>query len=66
MKMQELREKSDIELDRLLVTLRDRIRDLRFRVAARQLGDVRDIREAKKDVARILTLQKERRETKRG
>lgn len=58
MKISELRDKSDNELDRLLAELRNKVRDLRFRVAGRQLTDVRDIREAKRTIARILTLKK--------
>lgn len=63
MKISELREKSDIELDRLLSELRNRVRDLRFKVASRQLNDVREIREARKAVAQILTLKRSRRKT---
>jgi len=63
MKISELREKNDVELDRMLAELRNRVRDLRFKVAARQLGDVREIREARKAVAQILTLKRSRRKT---
>jgi large subunit ribosomal protein L29 len=58
MKISELRDKSENELDRMLSELRNKVRDLRFRVASRQLTDVRDIREAKRTIARILTLKK--------
>lgn len=61
MKITELREKTDVELDRLLADARDKVRDLRFKVAARQLSDVRDIRETRKIVARILTEKRSRR-----
>lgn len=61
MKIAELKEKTDVELDRLLAENRDKVRDLRFKVAARQLSDVRDIREARKLVARILTEKRSRR-----
>lgn len=57
MKMTELREKTDRELDRMLAEIRDRVRDMRFKIAARRLTDVRDIREARKDIARILALR---------
>ncbi len=57
MKMKELREKSEKELDRLLAEFRDKVRDMRFKIAARQLSDVRDVREARKVIARILTLK---------
>ncbi len=58
MKMKELREKTDRELDRLLAELRDKVRDMRFKIASRQLSDVRDVRAARKDIARILTIRK--------
>ncbi len=64
MTIKELREKSDVELDRLLANLRNKLRELRFKVTAKQLGGVRQIREAKKDIARILTLKKQGRPAK--
>lgn len=61
MKISELREKTDLELDRMLADFRNKVRDLRFRVTARQLSDVREIREARKAIAQILTLKRSRR-----
>jgi large subunit ribosomal protein L29 len=61
MKISELREKTDIELDRMLAEHRNKVRDLRFKVAARQLTDVREIRETRKAIAQILTLRRSRR-----
>ena len=58
MKISELREKSDVELDRMLAENRNKVRDLRFKVAARQLNDVREIREARKAIAQILTVKR--------
>ncbi len=60
MKIKELREKKDLELDKLLAELREEQHALRFKDSAKQLKDVRDIRIVKKDIARILTLKKER------
>jgi len=60
MDIKELRDKTDVELDRLLVELRNKTREQRFRIAARQLSDVREVRDAKKTIARILTLKKQR------
>lgn len=57
MKITELRDKSDVELDRTLTELRNKVRDMRFKVASRQMSSVRDIREAKRSIARILTLK---------
>ena len=61
MKIKELIEKADGELDKMLAENRDKVRALRFKVAARQLGDVREIREARKTVAQILTIKRARR-----
>lgn len=60
MDIKELRDKTDVELDRLLVELRNKTREQRFRIAARQLTGVRQVRDAKKTIARILTLKKQR------
>ncbi len=63
MEIKELREKTDVELDRLLADLRNKTREHRFRIAAKQLTDVRDVRDVKKTIARILTLKRQRKET---
>lgn len=60
MKIQEMRKKSEVELVALIKLLREMLRDLRFKVAARQHKDVRELRENKKDIARILTVLKEK------
>ncbi|OGL72489.1 50S ribosomal protein L29 [Candidatus Uhrbacteria bacterium RIFCSPHIGHO2_02_FULL_60_10] len=60
MDIKELRDKSEAELARLLNELRDRERGLRFRVAARQQNDVREIRDTRKAIARLLTVQRQR------
>jgi ribosomal protein L29 len=55
MDMKEIKEKSEAEISRLVAQERDRIRDLRFKDSAGQLKKVRDLRAAKKTVARLLT-----------
>lgn len=60
MKVKELREKSDVELERLLAELREKTRDARFRMAGREFPDVREARVAAKTIARILTLKTQR------
>lgn len=60
MKIKELREKSEIELDKELAELQSKMQDQRFAVAGRRLTRVREMRSARKDIARILTLKKER------
>ena len=60
MKIKELKLKSDNELKTLLAESRDNWREMRFKVAQRQLKNVRDIRVVKKTIAQILTLLKQR------
>jgi ribosomal protein L29 len=55
MDWKELINKSRPELERLLAAQRERLRDLRFKVAQSQHKDVRDLRAVKKDIARLLT-----------
>lgn len=51
----EIKQKSAAELERLLQETREHLRDRRFKVAQGQQKDVREIRELKKSVARLLT-----------
>ena len=60
MTLKELREKSDSELRTLLLAQQEQLRALRFRVSLDEHKDVREIRETRKTVARILTLMHER------
>lgn len=60
MKTNELREKSEKELKRLLVFEREKLRDLRFKVSQRQLKNLRAVRSIKRNVARLLTMLKEK------
>ena len=59
MKIQELRQKNKSELQKLLQDSRERLRQLRFDLAAGKVKNVREIRKIKKDIARILTLLNE-------
>ncbi|MDP3991043.1 MAG: 50S ribosomal protein L29 [Candidatus Nealsonbacteria bacterium] len=56
MKIQDLRQKTKQEIAKLLVDSRERLRLLRFDLAAGKVKNVREIRQLKKDIARILTL----------
>ncbi|MBP6944449.1 50S ribosomal protein L29 [Patescibacteria group bacterium] len=51
-----LRTASAAERERLLIEARTKLRDLRFKVATRQLTKVRQIRVLKRDIAQILTV----------
>lgn len=59
MKIRELRRKSIKELQETLVGLRDKLRELRFNLAGGKVKNIKEIRQTKRDVARILTILKE-------
>lgn len=58
MKAEELKKKSKADLEKLLEEKHERLRVLRFDLASGKVKNVREIRETKKDIARILTLLK--------
>lgn len=60
MKMSELREKSIAELKEMLVEAKEKLRELCFRVSTRELKNVREIRKVKQQIARLLTVLKEK------
>ena len=60
MELKELKEKTVEELQTLLKIWREQSRDLRFSVSSKQLKNIREARNAKKIIARILTLIKEK------
>ncbi|MBU4360769.1 50S ribosomal protein L29 [Candidatus Parcubacteria bacterium] len=64
MKIKELKLKSDNELKTMLNESREKLREMRFKVAQRQLKKVSDIWTTKKLIAQILTILKEKHETK--
>lgn len=55
MTIKEITEKTPQELARLLAEKRESMRALRFKVAHDEHKNVRDIRKARLDIARILT-----------
>ena len=58
MKITELRQKSKPELQKILSDDQEKLRQLRFDLAAGKVKNVREVRKIKKDIARILTLKK--------
>ena len=56
MEFKELKNKSLKELNELLKKNREVLRDLRFKVSAKQLKNIKEISQVKKVIARILTL----------
>lgn len=55
MKILEIKQKSQSELHRILAEKQEKLRQLRFDLASGKVKNVREIRQIKKDIARILT-----------
>jgi len=60
MKVKDVRDMSATELDQKLVGLKDELFNLRFQLATGQLENPMRIKEVKKTIARIKTIQRER------
>jgi large subunit ribosomal protein L29 len=60
MKAKELRIKKETGLRKTLADLREKLRSLKFDLAAGKVKNVREIRQIKKDIAKILTILKEK------
>ncbi|MFA5953947.1 MAG: 50S ribosomal protein L29 [Patescibacteria group bacterium] len=64
MQAKELRQKTDLELRHFLDENRRKVHELAFKAATRQSKNVHDLSNAKRDVARTLTILRERANTK--
>ncbi len=62
MKGRELKEQSDTELQKRLADLRAELFNLRFQHATGQLENPIRLRDVRRDIARVLTAQRMRRE----
>tara|TARA_Y100000310_G_C20632812_1_gene789547 strand:- start:1389 stop:1580 length:192 start_codon:yes stop_codon:yes gene_type:complete len=62
MKIATLRQKSSVELQKLLLQSKKKIQEMRFQVAAGKIKNVRGIRQARQLIARIKTVNKEKKE----
>ena len=58
MELKELKSKTEKELRQFLGEAREKLRNLRFKDANKQLKNVREIRVVKKLIAQVLTLLK--------
>jgi large subunit ribosomal protein L29 len=58
MKAKELREKKIEELEKILKEKREKLKNLKLDLALGKLKNVREIRQTKRDIARILTILK--------
>ena len=60
MKTEEMREMSDKDLQRTIDEHRQELFNLRFQIATRKIKNHQRIPEVKRDIARMMTLQRER------
>lgn len=60
MKIQEIRKKTENDLQKLLADLQENVRSTRFKIISKEIKNHQVLRQAKKDVARILTVLREK------
>jgi large subunit ribosomal protein L29 len=58
--IEEIRKKTEKELQKILAEKRDESREVRFKVASRQFKDYKKLGKIKKDISRILTIIREK------
>ena len=56
MEYKELKKQTEGELHKILAESRDKLRDLRFKDANKQLKDIRSIRKIRTTIAQVMTL----------
>jgi len=60
MKIREIRQQTEKEIEENLVSLKEKLRELRFNLVGGKVKNIREMHRVKKDIARILTIIKER------
>lgn len=60
MEIKEIRIKSESELNHLLADCRKKLDELMFRARQKQLKNIREIRIVRKDIAKIMTILKQK------
>lgn len=60
MKIEDIRKKTNKELQKLLAEQRDELREVRFKVASRQFKNYKKVNQIKRDIAKVLTVFKEK------
>lgn len=60
MKIKEIRNKSEKDLQKMLAQERNNLRELKFKVASKQHKNYKAIKETRKNIARIITVLKEK------
>lgn len=66
MEFKELKNKKSGELHKILAETREKLRDLHFKAASKQLKNIREVRNARKLVAMVLTLLNKSKEETAG
>jgi large subunit ribosomal protein L29 len=61
MRAKELREKSVSDLHRQLASWREKLRDLNFRIANKQVKNFREHKKIRQEIARVITVLHEKR-----
>jgi large subunit ribosomal protein L29 len=62
MNIKELRAQNQNELVRTLATLREQVRDLRFKIHSKEVKNSHQLKVVRQDIARILTILNEKSE----
>jgi len=65
MKIKELRQKTDKELKELLINNRKKLGQLKFDLASKKLKNVNELKELRKDIARIITILNKKNDIKK-
>ncbi len=60
MKVKEIRKKKEKELEKLLSDKRKRLQEVRFKLASGKVKDVKEAKNIRQDISRILTILKEK------
>jgi large subunit ribosomal protein L29 len=56
MKLKELRQRSKLELEKILRESREKLRQLRFDLSSGKVKNVREIRQLRREIAQVLTV----------
>jgi len=64
MKAQDIRKRTAPNIEKLLATNQEKIRQLRFDLVAGKVKNIKEIRHARRDIARMLTILKEQKKKK--
>jgi len=59
MKIKEIRQKTNKELRDNLVSLREKLRELRFNLVGGKVKNIREVHQTKKNIAKTLTILKQ-------